>query len=86
MDEPVYQEWRFEDIPSSHGNGIAYHVFFGTVNWTKIAGDERTAFVVLMKYDGKLAYGLPAHIIEDDAPAVFAAVERLRAWRAANSA
>jgi hypothetical protein len=33
MDVPVYSEWMAEDVPSSHGDGIAYHVFVGTVNW-----------------------------------------------------
>ena len=80
--EPVYNEWRSEDVPSSHGQDVVYHVFFGTVNWSKTAGGERASFVVLMHYNGVPAYHIPPHILEEDAPAVLAAIDRLRAWRA----
>jgi hypothetical protein len=81
MDTLVYQEWQAEDVPSGHGDGITYHVFVGTVNWEKIPGHERTAFVVLMKYGGVLAYHIPPHILEEDTDAVLGAIARLRAWR-----
>jgi hypothetical protein len=86
MEEPVYLEFHWEDVSSNHGSGeILYRVFVGTVNWTKRAGGEKVAFVILMKYDGRLAYHIPAHILEEDAGAVFDALERMRVWRASNS-
>jgi hypothetical protein len=77
---PVYDEWLFEDVPSSHGaDAITYHVLFGTVNWTRRGGDEHPAFAILMNYNGRINYQMPAHILEQDLPQVLAAVERLRA-------
>jgi hypothetical protein len=82
MSLPVYNEWWSEEVPSRHGEGISYHVLFGTVNWTGRGGDERPAFAVLMNYGGALNRQMPAHIMEDDLPQVLAAIERLRERRA----
>jgi len=72
--------------PLITGQARFYIAFFvGTVNWTKRAGGEKVAFVILMKYDGRLAYHIPAHILEEDAGAVFDALERMRVWRASSS-
>ena len=85
MSIPVYNEWWSEEIPSSHGEEITYHVLFGTVNWTGNGGDEHPAFVILMNYSGTINRQMPAHILEQDLPQVLAAIERLRERRSAGA-
>jgi hypothetical protein len=81
MSEPVYQEWDYRLVPSSHGPAIFYRVFFGAVNWSGVGGDERAAYTVLMQYGEHINKQMPAHIVETDLPNVLSAIEQLRLSR-----
>ena len=81
----VYEEWKHTLIPASHGVGVFYRVFSGTVNWEGGSSDMQRAIVVFMQYGatedwkdaiakGEIALQLPAHILLQDVDGVFQAV------------
>lgn len=92
--EAVYKELKHELIPSSHGDGINYRIFYGTVNWTGNPGDEIPAFVVFIQRGDEtdwedalqqtasrrkqISLKMPAHILEEDFDFVASACMRLR--------
>lgn len=53
-------------ITSNHKDdgSVKYHVCYGEVDWEK-NGMRRPAVFVLMSYDGKISYQLPAHLTLD---------------------
>jgi hypothetical protein len=75
----VHEEWFFELIESNHGPTIYYRVFYGTVNWRKVAGEERKSVVVVMQYGDQIEWQMPAHLLEEDIDNVLRSIERVRA-------
>jgi hypothetical protein len=75
---PVHTVLAYREIPSSHGEEVFYYVFVGYVNWDGRGGSERLAFAVFMKYDGKVHYQMPAHILNEDFDSVTEALQSLR--------
>ena len=86
MEEPVHLELHWEDVSSNHGSGeILYRVFCRNGELDKTGWRREGRLRNSYEYDGRLAYHIPAHILEEDAGAVFDALERMRVWRASSS-
>lgn len=88
MNSPVYEEWHHRLVKSGHGPNTYYRVFNGTVNWAKSPGGMLPAIAVLIQYGEsadwgtarrkEIAFNMPAHILNDDWPAVLAAINELQ--------
>lgn len=93
MDQiPVHEEWDHIVVPVSYHPDIRYRVFFGTVNWERVGGGERTAYCVFVQFgrtedwheainQHEIALQMPAHIVEEDMERVLHAVDTLRERR-----
>ncbi|MFC5413159.1 hypothetical protein ACFPMF_27810 [Larkinella bovis] len=86
MKSPVYEEWSHKLIKSGHGPNTYYRIFKGTVNWAKSPGGMLRATTVLIQYGDEqdwkaafkeIAFNMPAHILDNDLPAVLKAIDSL---------
>lgn len=87
--DPVYKEWDRILVPApGHGPGAHYRVFHGTVDWNG-KGDLKRAIVIFMQYgdeadwekakrSDQIAWGIPAHVLDEDVLPVLAAIEKLK--------